>query len=284
MTAQKPPPGLYGILARKAPCGVIIRRGPTKWCRLSLWHTDTDTFEHGQWFKGKIIPPRCDLSPDGRLLIYFATKYTGYTLSRDTPYATSWIAISKPPYLTALALWNIGSTYGVGGLFKDNRTVQLPFYPRHFDTHPNHSLKGSKLRLTTAPPVPMHFYRMERDGWLRQADDDASSDKIHPLSQSRISWHKYAPASPFYLILERRVVGYHVTFTYLIANDDAQTLVALDNFTWVDWDQRGRLVGAQAGRILALNPENPQHDQQLLADFADQEPDPQPAPRWARRW
>ena len=61
--SQPVPPRLHIILAREASKAVVIRRGPTDWCRLSLWHTDADIFEHGQWFKGKIYPERSDLSP-----------------------------------------------------------------------------------------------------------------------------------------------------------------------------------------------------------------------------
>ena len=63
---------LFVIRAREAPLAVIFRRGPSKQVRLISWNTDTDDFEGGQWFKGRIYERRCDLSPDGRYLIYFA--------------------------------------------------------------------------------------------------------------------------------------------------------------------------------------------------------------------
>jgi hypothetical protein len=40
---------LFVYLARRAPVAVALRRGPSDWARLSLWHTDTDRIEHGQW-------------------------------------------------------------------------------------------------------------------------------------------------------------------------------------------------------------------------------------------
>jgi hypothetical protein len=63
----------------------------------------------------------CDLSPDGELLVYFATSYL-------KPLRT-WTAVSRPPYLTALALWPKGDAWGGGGLFRDNRTLQLNCRP-----------------------------------------------------------------------------------------------------------------------------------------------------------
>lgn len=100
---------LYCILAKEAPVAVLFRRGPSKRVLLILWRTDTDKFEEGQWFKGRIYERRCDLSPTGRRLIYFAQNH------KDLYF--SWTAVSKPPFVTALALWPKGDCWGGGGLF-----------------------------------------------------------------------------------------------------------------------------------------------------------------------
>ena len=71
---------LFAILARKANKAVILRRGPSDWVRLISWDTEHDTFELGQWFHGRIYERRCDLSPDGSKLIYFARKKNRRTL------------------------------------------------------------------------------------------------------------------------------------------------------------------------------------------------------------
>ena len=71
---------VFAILARNAATGVVFRRGPSKWVQLIRWNTDTDTFESGQWFHGRLYERRADLSPDGTKLIYFAAKVPGRTL------------------------------------------------------------------------------------------------------------------------------------------------------------------------------------------------------------
>src|SRR5262245_32947489 len=43
---------LFVFPARDAPLGLVLRRGPSDWFRLSLWHTDTDRLDHGQWMTG----------------------------------------------------------------------------------------------------------------------------------------------------------------------------------------------------------------------------------------
>jgi hypothetical protein len=54
---------------------------------------------------------------------------------------------------------------------------------------------------------------------------------------------------------------------------------AIGEATWADWDQRGRLIVAREGQLLVWR--EPDHFE-VLADFNGQEPDPLPAPDWAR--
>src|SRR5260221_8777157 len=93
---------LFIILARDVHQAVILRRGPHIWTQMLLWNTKTDTFTEGQWLKGTLYPRRCDLSPDGSKLIYFVAKHYKHNY---------WTAISRPPYFTALAMWDTSGTW-----------------------------------------------------------------------------------------------------------------------------------------------------------------------------
>lgn len=156
---------IYGIIAREAPVAVLFRRGPSQFVQLLKWNLTDDTFEHGQWLNGRIYERRADLSPSGKLVIYFAAKYKGPM--------TSWTAISKPPYLTAIALWEGMGAWGGGGLFDDENHIQL-----------NHSITRMKLIDTFKLPDNVHVVpcgensgsgedsplidmRMARDGWTQ---------------------------------------------------------------------------------------------------------------------
>lgn len=155
----------YAIVAREAPVAIIFRRGPSAVVQLVKWNLEDDTFEEGQWFKGRIYERRADLSPSGKYLIYFAAKYRGPMYS--------WTAVSKPPYLTAVALWEGMGAWGGGGLFDDDKNVQL-----------NHSITRMKLSDTCELPAsvnvtpcgadsgsgedsPVMDMRLERDGWVQ---------------------------------------------------------------------------------------------------------------------
>lgn len=66
------PARIHVLLARDASVGVVIRRGPAKAVATLLWDRRTDHFRLGQWLRGRIYERRCDLSPDGEHLLYFA--------------------------------------------------------------------------------------------------------------------------------------------------------------------------------------------------------------------
>jgi hypothetical protein len=159
------PARIHVLLARDAPLGVVIRRGPTKRVCTVLWDRKTDTFHMGQWLKGRIYERRSDLSPDGKYLIYFALNGKWQAETRG-----AWTAVSVAPYLKAIVLLAKGDTWHGGGLFtgnnqywlndgaghkllRDSRQVQrdLKFRPReHF---------GGEC-----PGV--YYLRLQRDGWI----------------------------------------------------------------------------------------------------------------------
>ncbi|HVO42211.1 MAG TPA: hypothetical protein VMT34_06300 [Aggregatilineales bacterium] len=163
MAAEQSPCRLFVILAREASKAVIFRRGPSRWRQLILWDTRTDTFVYGQWFRGRIYERRCDLSPDGSKLIYFAAKH-----GRSGPDALySWTAISIPPYYTALALWPKSNSWAGGGLFVDENTVWLNHRDEakpHKDHMPPKTLK-IMLSEGYGEDSPIYNKRLKRDGW-----------------------------------------------------------------------------------------------------------------------
>lgn len=135
------------------------------------WNTDKDSFEDGQWFHGRIYGERCGLSPDGKLFVYFAMKYGKVDKSKG--YENTYTAVSRPPYLTALAMWPEGSTWGGGGRFVDNRTLRLAygingtrsphdgkteiFMAPMPATHPDHKPRGIRIE------TDLDYYAPDRD-------------------------------------------------------------------------------------------------------------------------
>lgn len=72
---NKTPARVHAILARERSCAVVFRRGPSDKIAVIGWDLNNDEFTLGQWLRGRIYEYRCDLSPDGKYLLYFAAKY-----------------------------------------------------------------------------------------------------------------------------------------------------------------------------------------------------------------
>jgi hypothetical protein len=122
-------PRIHIEFASGSTMAAIVRRGPTEWVRLLAWDTANDTITPGSWFHGRIYEDGCSLTPDGTLFAYFATKYRG-PKTRGVDYA--WTAVSKLPWLTALALWPQAETWGGRARFVDNQTliIDCPHWER----------------------------------------------------------------------------------------------------------------------------------------------------------
>lgn len=132
-------PSLYIIPARDAPIAAILRRGPSRWYHVMRWDMAHDEFTHGSWIKGRIYESKCDVSPDGELLLYFVHQGS----RSQTSFSDSWTAVSRLPWLTALTLWPQGTTYGGGGRFVENRRLMLrAVYGAGQATHPDFPLRG----------------------------------------------------------------------------------------------------------------------------------------------
>ena len=279
---------LFVLLARQAPMGLIFRRGPSTWTELSVWNTRTDVVERGQWFRGRVYERRCDLSPSGQKLIYFAAKH--HLRNVDPAYSSTWTAISKTPYFTALVLWpNAGTTYHGGGLFDAEDAVCVNSV-YHRGTNPERDLPAP-VHPSHKPPktlrvFPMSFAsgdrimarRLVRDGWSLATDEGVEAG------------HLDFKGKLVREVKDRRLtldLGYQ-TMRYALFERASGTWQPrpFENVAWADFDQRGRLVFARAGRLFAVS--TPQRheasEEDLLADLTEGKPRSIVAPPSAQTW
>jgi hypothetical protein len=278
MSTPNSPCRLFVYLAGAAPLGVVLRRGPSDWARLSLWHTDTDAFVHGQWVRARVYERRSDLSADGSLFVSFARRSAGPSAEhRDT-----WVAVSRPPWFTALALWFVGGTYYAGGCFPDGRTLSLGFDP----DPPSQGRLPSWLGTTTAwpPDVDRTNDWTERTVWLNRLRRDGWSPVDGAVPEA---WQRPAPGGDRTLVMTLRsnlafgaYGGRHVV-EYAVRPEPTGEAVPIGQATWADWDHRGRLVVARDGRLWCWQGPGSLEE---IADFNGQVPEPAPAPRWASSW
>lgn len=288
--SMTPPPRLHVILARGANKAVVIRRGPAEWTRLSLWHTDTDQVEHGQWLHARLYPVLCDLSPNGELFIYFAFHDGRPNWhAKGSEYSNIYTAISRPPYFTAVALWNAFDTWGGGGIFLDNRRVFVSAAP---ETHPNHPLPHTLKRVEYTEAVTnddrfrgFSAYR----GW-KPINPNLTEAELGQLWQQGKPYEFYHDQPDGSFRLEGRwMIGdqsrqrqYRMFSVKPLPDGDS--VMINGHTTWADWDHRGRLVCAVDGMLYALDPAEPNANRTLIADFNGQTFEPIQAPDWATKW
>jgi hypothetical protein len=271
------------LLARKASVGVIFRRGPTRWVQLILWDTKNDKFSPGQWFHGHIYVGRSDLSPDGSLLIYFANKFNRKTVSPDSEYTYAWTAISKPPYLTALALWPKGDCWHGGGLFEGRKQVFLNHRPESANPHPKHLPKGVRVRPNPeayGEDDPVVIPRMERDGWkfVQSLDYDYYAKR----TKQPVIFEKPFLKGKFTLRIETYYEPHQQLLCYLADRKGRQMEIGLGS--WADIDQQGRLVFSSGGKLFEGVIQDNHVKLNQLADFSQSKPASLESPAWARHW
>ena len=311
---QQVPCRLYVLLAREAPVGVIFRRGPSKWVQIIHWDTTNDTLNPGQWFHGRIYEKRSDLSPDAKLLVYAARKGIAYP-RRDADSIEAWTAISKPPYLTALALWPCYGSVG-GGIFLSDTAVWLNDFADR-QPHPDHRPKGLTVSTDGKHVVEEVVLnrRLERDGWRlvqpwqgafienawwsayqerRKANSPTDSDwmrsvahldnKSGYVTQTPSMREKPHPAGGFTLVMTTSKTGYEYHYVYSVRNGNGQT-ESLAGVEWAEWDQQGRLVFAREGKLFAaIFAPAGLVDEQELSDFNGNKFEATEAPDWAKVW
>ena len=247
MVASPVPARVHILLARNAHTAVAIRRGPSKRVCVIGWDRANDRFEVGQWLTGRIYERRCDLSPDGRHLIYFALN-----ASRTANAAgSSWTAISRAPYLHAIGLWANDSGWNGGGVFLDDRRYWVNAFPfAHCELRVPPGLEQS-----TAFPFSesfggecpgIYYPRLQRDGWtLRGHERDAGG---HGCSL-------FERALPRGWLLRKTAhatidhpVGKGVYFdTHELLQPNGELRV-LDAWEWADWEPtQRRLVWIERG-------------------------------------
>ena len=279
---------LFVFLKRRAPAGVILRRGPREWTQLILWDTHRDVFTPGQWFRGTVYPLRGDLSPGGDRFLYFVAKH--HQQKVDAAYTRTWTAISKPPYWTAVALWpNGGTTYHGGGLFEADDHVLINSVDNRFSNpergepprvHSQHTppprVRVSSIAFTSGDQL--FVKRLVRDGWHLTSGRSVDEDSLAP------SGHFTREVRGFRLELD---FSYQKMELRLFRKSKTGwTEHPFDGVRWADFDQTGRLVFARDGQIFAAT--NPQRTEELqikaLASFTASKPGRLVAPPHATTW
>ncbi|MFC3832233.1 MULTISPECIES: hypothetical protein [Deinococcus] len=236
------PARIWGLVASEADRVVLFRRGPSRWTRLYVWDAATDVLTPGSWFRGRLYEWMCDLSPDGEHLLYTARNETPEQVSdaysKFGVNMYSWTALSVPPQVRALGLWNASDGWSGGGVFDGNRKImvnhadlktQQLIHPKAFTVK---SVEGKHRVDTVLISLNRTRWRVTHkpERWLGMGEAHPFTFQKRSLELRFISAHNY-----------KRYVRYR-----WLADGPAPDL---EGVTWADLDRRGRLLIARAGRL-----------------------------------
>jgi hypothetical protein len=269
-------PRIYCIPATGAPIVAVFRRGPTNWSHVGRWDLARRRYEPGAWLAGRIFPRRSDLSPDGRLLCYFAHKP-----SASWEHGDAYVALSKLPWLTALHAFATCGTWTRGYYFTEDdagdhtKQVKLPI----------------AYGLRSIPVV--QFANERRRGW-EEAPDSPRRDPADAWDQRRNArMRKRQPGGARLLCVEsvgwaggefgvgQAVDGLQVHYWL----EDEGNPEPLDHLQWADWDRAGNLLAAtRSGKLQLVKLGGGDPEILFEEDLCQLAPDPAPAPAWAGQW
>ena len=233
---------LHLLRAHEAPVIVVIRRGPSKLFHIIKWNTKSDELEYGSWFSGKLYPMRCDVSFDGKWMVYEA-------LGARTEW---WNGCCVLPFLkTYLEGDNSG-----GGYWKDAQTLMLRGW---VNTRGQVPFETRELELETWKLTDLHSLKMERDGWKRNTVSRSSVQKIEVGgNKTRVGgnedWNwQFNGEGPTLQCFNRGSLNNDLGFKFRLPEHPE---LLDENVQWATFDARGHLVVARAGWIERYSPAN----------------------------
>ncbi|MFM2244180.1 MAG: hypothetical protein RL071_254 [Pseudomonadota bacterium] len=232
----KTPARVQVLLARDAPHAVVLRRGPSHVVCSLGWDRRDDSFTLGQWYHGRIYFEKCDIAPDGVHWIYFALNG-----KRHEPTLGAYTVLARAPYLKALGLWPVGSTWGGGGLFSEDGDY-WPFHDAPLIAPPEAPRLSSDFLDRRDWPRGTHQHaRLVRDGWVLVHKAAREDDPYVDVFERPI---------PAGWVLVRACHLRHEAFT--LRHGPSGRVLALPDWEWAERDGE-RLVWSAAGCLWAAD-------------------------------
>ena len=238
---------IHLLSARDRPLVIVLRRKPTRVFHVLRWDTRSDVVEAGSWFFGRIYEKRCDVSPDGAWMVYFAA-------APGRPGSNTWTGLAQPPWLKAVAFFAGTGTWLGGGFWSDAHTLRVTAYPGWATP----ALKSE----AAAPRLP---FAVERHDWRRDAGDlevlthrfdrdwqfDESASAPRTTVANGANWSTRGvtwswtrrPSRRHPTLRVRGPVDIDTGFAFAL--DEEPALLA--DADWADYDALGQLVFARAG-------------------------------------
>ena len=235
---------LHLLAAKEAPKIVILQRKRAKLFHVITVHTGSHSLTEGSWFRGKLYPLRCDISFDGKFMVYLAMGASGKT----------WNGLCRPPWLTTLLdAENTGTWYG-GGYFAGPRLLRSNRWrcaePQSTRTDTLFKIEAYRSR-HGGEDLGVLYERFERDGFTRLGKNWGTPEKLAASTyqvacRGDDGWS--SRPSRRHPALQVRYIGYLTHgYTFAFALDGSPEL--LDGASWATWDSNANLWVARPGVV-----------------------------------
>ncbi len=270
---------IYCITDPAARVAAVIERRPQKWWRLGRWDLASGAYEEGAWFRGTLYPQRCDLSRGGRWFSYFALKPNS-----DWPAGETYNAISRLPWLKALAAWKESGTWSRGIHFVENPTDGQLYNATVGDATPCTSVCG------IVDAEPAQFAVERRRGW-RESAATPTRDPNDLWDENRdVVMEKPSPVNPKAILSVRgkfqafRGLADHWPpdyYAYILTRNGKPKV--LPGIQWADWTFDGHLAQAtESGQLSILDIRGKRIISVMR--LGEDGPKQRKAPLWAEEW
>lgn len=236
---------IHLLAAREAPTIVVLQRKRAKLFHVITIDTETLQITEGSWFRGKLYGMRCDVSFDGKFMVYLAMGANG----------NIWNGVCRLPWLTTLIeAENTGAWYG-GGYFADQRVLKMNNWGSAYKRTSNLGEIPFRLEAYTSrhggEDLGVLYERLQRDGftrlgenWGKQRKLDTDTHQVECIGDD--GWGRRP--SRRHPQLTARFIGYLVHgYTFAFSLDEHPDL--LQGARWATWDVHDQLWVAWPGTV-----------------------------------
>ena len=233
---------IHLLAARDAPVVAILQRKRAKLFHVTTIDTQTHAIDDGSWFRGVLYALDCDVSFDGKFMVYRA---------RGARYATSWSGVCRLPWLKTLV--HVDNPITGGGYFSgpnDLKTHGWDYTEKIFSSDVPFTIERDEKR-HGGDELAVIYGRLERDGFARLGpnwgeEQTFTTPTFHVPCNGDDGWGR-RPA-PGYPELQLYYIGFFNSgFRFAITLDEYPELLA--GADWATWDAGNNLWVAKPGIV-----------------------------------
>lgn len=260
--------GMLLGFASDSPTAVITFAYSGRLSRMLTWDTSRDEFSPSTWLKGAL--GLHDVSADG--------EYAAYEVIAHHRQPGSYLAVCRPPYLTALFFWPV-SYNGWRDVSFSNGDLRVLGIARD-SSHWGGRDEWREPRITEGCPFNIVY--------VPWSEVEGDHNGYGPFEGERVERERarkgYAIARARYgSIIDANETWSNRVDLILSLFPEARELVEAEELKRLSWDNSGRpILWNWQGKIARVTDERPEG--YILADLTGREFEERQPPEWARSW